>query len=103
MARSAAARNEFRIVNPVIAKVIGARLGEMAKRLRASSRAHVENRIPCQNRGMYHVSGCLTVRFAARGSVREIVVEALMRSFFVCETARRPPTANSSRRLAVMP
>jgi hypothetical protein len=49
---------------PVIAHVIGTRLGEMANRLRASSRIHVEKRMPCQKRGMYQARGCLTVRGA---------------------------------------
>jgi hypothetical protein len=65
------------MLKPVIEHVIGARLGETAKRLRTSPLIHVLNRMPCQNRGMYQAKGCFTTRrfvVASRGSVSTLML-----------------------------
>ena len=53
-----------------MAHAMGIRLGEIANRLRASSRNQVVTLMPCQKRGMYQERGCFTVRGAGEEAGR---------------------------------
>src|SRR6187549_3616719 len=94
------ASNELNAVNPVTAHAIGTRLGETAKRFRASSRAHVPKRMPCQKRGMYQAIGFFTVR-SWRAVLERSVVTLMKVQYSGRSPGNRAPLGARAGRRAV--